>query len=76
MLIDHGANVNARKYDYWTPIHVSAYNGLLGIVELLLERGADTSIKDDDGRTAYQLALRQGHRKVADLLRDHVRRGA
>jgi cytohesin len=76
MLIDYGANVNARMYDYWTPIHVSAYNGNLEIVELLLERGADTCMKDDDGLTAYQVALRQGHRKVVDLLRDHGTRGA
>ena len=76
MLIDGGANVNARKFDYWTPIHISARHGHLGIVELLLGRGADTCMLNGDGLTAYQLALRQGHGKVADLLRDHGTRGA
>ena len=61
MLIDHGANVNARKYDYWTPIHFSAYNGYPKLVELLLERGADTHSLNADGQTAYQVSLRQGH---------------
>jgi ankyrin repeat protein len=41
------------------------------MVKLLLKCGADTCMLDGDGLTAYQVALRQGHRKVADLLGDH-----
>jgi uncharacterized protein len=71
MLIDHNASVNARVSDYWTPIHYSAYNGYLGIVELLLGRGADAHALNDEGHTPYQVSLQQGHRRVADLLREH-----
>jgi ankyrin repeat protein len=48
-LISHGADVNARKQDHWTPMHLSARNGHLGVVKLLLERDADVRALNDDG---------------------------
>ena len=39
------------------------------IIELLLELGADKSIKNNDGKTAYDLALEKGHRELAELLK-------
>src|SRR6266851_2164409 len=41
----HDADVNARtrKHDHWTPLHLSARDGRLRIVKLLLERGADVN---------------------------------
>jgi ankyrin repeat protein len=42
VLLDHGANVNARKQGLLdSDAHISAANGYLEIVKLLLERGAD-----------------------------------
>jgi len=76
VLIDHGANVNARKSDYCTPVHFSSFNGHVGLVRLLLERGADTHALDEEGQTPYQLALRSGHCRIADLLREQDTRGA
>jgi len=35
-----------------TALHVAAYNGHIEIVKLLLERGADTSLKNWQGKTA------------------------
>ena len=55
---------------------------LLSLFRLVLpnfdcfERGADTCVLNEDGLTAYQVALRQGHRNVADLFRDHGTRAA
>ncbi len=39
VLLDHGANVNAKMQNYWTQtrIHLSAANGYLEIVKLLLD---------------------------------------
>ena len=53
-LLDHGANVN-RKGTFGglthgqgiTALHIAAQNGHLPMVKLLVERGADRSIKDD-----------------------------
>ncbi|KAI9451529.1 ankyrin repeat-containing domain protein [Russula earlei] len=74
VLVDHGANVNARTIDHWTPLHLSAYNGNLEIAELLLERGADVHALTDEGRTAYELSLEDGSRNIADLLQKHKAR--
>jgi ankyrin repeat protein len=71
VLIDHGADVNARQRHHYTPIHFSAENGHLGITKLLLERGADIDALNGFGQTPYQLSLIGGHRETADLLREH-----
>jgi hypothetical protein len=44
--------------------------GRIESVRLLLERGADPSLKDDRGKTAADIAAEQGHQAVAQLLRD------
>ena len=71
VLVDHGANVDARQRTHWTPMHLSARNGHLGIVELLLKRSADIQALNNEGETPYHLSLAYGHREIADLLRQH-----
>jgi ankyrin repeat protein len=39
------------------------------MVELLLERGADPEAVEDNGATPLQLALKNGHTGVAEVLR-------
>ena len=39
------------------------------IVEVLLEHGADTSIKDDYGKTAYDYAVEKGFTEIAELVK-------
>ena len=56
---------------YWIPIHLSAANGHLEVVKLLLERGADVHAVNGEGETPYQVSLRRGHREIADLLWKH-----
>jgi ankyrin repeat protein len=41
------------------------------MVELLLARGADASLKDAGGNTALDEAMRRGQQDVAALLRQH-----
>uniref|UniRef100_A0A8C0U042 Protein phosphatase 1 regulatory subunit 27 n=1 Tax=Cyanistes caeruleus TaxID=156563 RepID=A0A8C0U042_CYACU len=40
LLLDSGADVNARDAELWTPLHAAATCGHLGLVQLLLQRGA------------------------------------
>jgi ankyrin repeat protein len=76
-LLDHGSNVNQKGTfgglthgQGITALHLAAQNGHMAMVKLLLERGADRSIKDDlyhataEGGAAYF-----GHVEVREYLR-------
>ena len=51
LLLEKGADVNAKNNDGWTPLHWASENGHEAIVSLLLEKGADVNAKDNDGET-------------------------
>eukprot|EP00465_Bigelowiella_longifila_P012929 CAMPEP_0185259294 /NCGR_PEP_ID=MMETSP1359-20130426/8088_1 /TAXON_ID=552665 /ORGANISM="Bigelowiella longifila, Strain CCMP242" /LENGTH=317 /DNA_ID=CAMNT_0027845147 /DNA_START=141 /DNA_END=1094 /DNA_ORIENTATION=+ len=48
-LLENGANVNARTEDGSTALALAAYNGDLEMVKMLIERGADPSVKNQQG---------------------------
>jgi ankyrin repeat protein len=50
-------------------LHAAAYFGRLEMAEWLLERGADTTATDYEGKTPLQVAEENGHAEVAELLR-------
>jgi ankyrin repeat protein len=68
MLLQHGADPNARQHGGFTPLHSAAANGQEELVRLLLERGADRSLKSEAGHTPHDLATERGHPEVAKLL--------
>jgi peptidoglycan/LPS O-acetylase OafA/YrhL len=49
ILLDHGADLNARNRDGSTALHSAAFLGRTDVVQLLLERGADPNARSDDG---------------------------
>jgi ankyrin repeat protein len=76
-LIDHGATVN-QKATFGGPthgqgvtaLHMAAQNGHLSMVKMLIERGADLTIRDDlYGGTAEGAADFFGQTEVRDYLR-------
>jgi ankyrin repeat protein len=75
LLLDRGADPNTRgTLEGFTALMTAAAEGQLDVVRLLLSRGADPSVKDEDGDTAMSFALEKGHPEVAELLREAVRR--
>ena len=68
-----GVDVNSKDEDGYTPL-LSAVGLLanhaqsLGIVELLIAKGADLSVKTKHGETALVLATATGQREVVELL--------
>jgi hypothetical protein len=77
LLLDHGADVNARDNDGCTPLHHSSYwekghyHPGMGTVEgsrLLLEHGAIIDAKNNEGKTALQVALQAGRHEMAEFL--------
>ena len=77
LLLECGANVNARSAEGRTPL-MSLTGGLLreatvaSIARLLLKAGADPSIRTSGGKTALGYAEEKYGGRVCDLLRsDH-----
>jgi uncharacterized protein len=68
LLLDAGADVNAKQPGGFTPLHAAAQVGNEELVALLLERGADPAARLDDGRTPADLAREAGHRDVAERI--------
>jgi ankyrin repeat protein len=56
VLLAHGADVNARLRGNQTPLHRAAIWGHPQILQVLLAAGADPTARDDDGKTALDLA--------------------
>jgi uncharacterized protein len=72
LLIEHGANVNARQIELgFTPLHEAAGNGDLEFAELLLARGADVNARMTDGKTPLAYALERKQNEMAEFLRKH-----
>jgi uncharacterized protein len=51
LLLEHGADPNARQQGGFTPIHAAAQNGNEELYALLVAHGADEKATTDDGRT-------------------------
>ncbi|KAI1491318.1 ankyrin repeat-containing domain protein [Biscogniauxia mediterranea] len=64
-LLDHGADVNAAAIDGWTPLHQVVFNcerpdDRLEIVQILVEAGADISLKNKWGQSALYYVVDGG----------------
>ena len=67
-----GEKVNEINATYnWTPLHRAVSGGHAEIVRLLLDHGADPSLRDKWDKTPLDHALEEGHEEIAELLRSH-----
>jgi ankyrin repeat protein len=57
LLIDRGADVNARANDGSTPLFRASFMGHLDIIQLLLDRGADIDAQNSKKNTALHYIL-------------------
>ena len=55
----------------WTPLHMTARNGELECLEILLGKGADINSRDTNGRTPLHLALESGDKNIIKTLIFH-----
>jgi ankyrin repeat protein len=68
LLLDHGADVDARNNCGQAPLHQATSREVIGAVRLLIERGAFVDLADDKGETALHRASRRGNVDITRLL--------
>ncbi|KAI9888491.1 MAG: hypothetical protein M1814_006882 [Vezdaea aestivalis] len=68
LLLDKGADIEAKDNYERTALHLAAENGHEAVVKLLLEKGADAEAKDEYESTALHRAAENGHEAVVKLL--------
>ena len=54
LLLERGADVNARSRDGGTALHAATFLGRAETVKLLLEKGANTTLRNNTGSTALE----------------------
>ena len=68
LLIDKGAQVEAKNSNGFTSLHFAAYRGHVEIVSLLCDRGADVEARDNFGFRPIHEAAMNGHISVVKEL--------
>jgi len=63
-----GVDVNQRDEHGYTALHLACDRGSLQVVKVLIEHGADPTIKDPDDLTGIELAQIAGHDEISGFL--------
>lgn len=71
LLLEHGADVDARDDAGFTPLLLASREGHAALVRILFEHGADTDARDNDKRTSLFLAVEDGHVEIVHFLLEH-----
>jgi hypothetical protein len=69
MLLQRGANINARTRSGVTALSAAASKGYADVVSLLLRNRANVNIKDNKGRTALDMAQAGGFAEIVQMLK-------
>lgn len=63
------SDVNQHSRDGGTPLHWAVARRKAGVVQLLLDQGADPAFEDQEGTSPLALAEQKGLTAISDLLR-------
>ena len=73
-LLEYGIDVDAQSNtEHSTPLHLASYHGGFKVVRLLLNHGADTNMRNENGRTPLHGALVEMTDDLEDCYFDAVR---
>lgn len=71
-LLMAGADINAQDRDGKTALMIGIINGHQPLVELLLKRNANLKVKNEYGKTAYEMAMAMEKRLIIRTLTEHM----
>lgn len=74
ILLDHSAYIDAESPNRTTPIMMAARGGHIMTVKLLLDEGADATLKNDLGMTAIDFAEKYNFKDIAEGLTYRLRK--
>jgi ankyrin repeat protein len=70
LLIQNGADVNAKQMQHVTPLHSAAQKGQPNLISLLVDNGADINAKMENGQTPLSIAKEANLMETADLIKN------
>lgn len=71
LLLDKGANLEAKTRDGLTPLHCAARSGHENVVDAMLQRGAPISAKTKNGLAPLHMASQGDHVDASRILLHH-----
>jgi ankyrin repeat protein len=72
-MLSNDATPNPSSEGTQTPLHIACQRGGIEAAELLISLGANVDSKNQNGQTALELAEKNGHRKLVELLKQNER---
>lgn len=69
LINNYNLPIDAITQNGQTPLMIGSIYNATDTVKLLIEHGADKTIKDNDGKTAYDLAVENDNKELAKLLK-------
>ncbi|XP_013412399.1 ankyrin repeat domain-containing protein 16-like [Lingula anatina] len=70
VLLNNGAAIDALKKADWTPLMLACTKTNLEVIQELIQRGANISLKNKDGWNCFHLAVRVGYASILNYLLD------
>ncbi len=72
-LLASGADVNARDFNGVTPLHKASESGCLGMLQLLINKGADSTFEDSlEMKTALEWAVKYNRSAIVEYFLDNL----
>jgi cytohesin len=68
LLQEHGAEIDTKAKNEYTPLHIAVFMGHTDVVEWLIDKGADINTSTEYGTTPLHSAVERGRYTMVELL--------